>query len=101
MSAYHTLFNGTGVHFSNTGNCVGRDQFSDGYCLMAFNLTPVLSASETAYWNLVRNVNVHLEIGFDARLTETLNCLVYAKFENVIEIDRYHNVAMDLSVSAS
>lgn len=85
--AYHTLFTGTGVHFSDTGNGIARDEYSGGYCLMAFDLTPDLSASETSHWNLVRNGNVRVEFGFDKELQETVNCLVYAEFDNVIEID--------------
>ena len=93
--AYHTLFTGTGVHFSNTGNSISREDYSNGYCLMAFDLTPDLAASETSHWNLVRNGNVRIEMGFDEALEETLNCIVYAEFDNVIEIDRHRNVTTD------
>ncbi len=95
--AYHTLFTGTGVHFSNSGNSISREDYSSGYCLMSFDLTPDLSASETSHWNLVRNGNVRIEMGFDDALTETVNCLVYAEFDNVIEIDRHRNVSTDFA----
>lgn len=95
VMAYHSLFSGSGIHFSDAGNLINRDDYDDGYCLMAFDLTPDLSASDTTHWNLVRNGSVRMEIGFDTALTETVNCLVYAEFDNVIEIDRHRNVNVD------
>ena len=46
--AYHTLFSGTGMHFLNEGNDISREEYADGYCLMAFDLTPDLSANVTS-----------------------------------------------------
>src|SRR5204862_4300142 len=95
VMAYHSLFSGSGIQFSNSGLLINRDDYDDGYCLMAFDLTPDLSASDTTHWNLVRNGSVRMELGFDDALDETVNCLVYAEFDNVIEIDRHRNVNVD------
>jgi hypothetical protein len=97
--SYNTLFNGTGIHYSNTGNSISRHEYKNGNCLMVFDLTPDLSANETSYWNLVRNGNVRVEFGFAEDLPETVNCLVYAEFDNVIEIDRFRNVSTDYGSS--
>src|SRR5215469_18321246 len=43
VEAYHTLFSGTGIHFLNEGNTISRDDYSRGYCLFAFDLTPLLT----------------------------------------------------------
>lgn len=95
VMAYHSMFSGSGVHFSDAGTVISREDFGQGYCLMAFDLTPDLSASDTTHWNLVRNGSVRMELGFDDALPETVNCLVYAEFDNVIEIDRQRNVIVD------
>jgi hypothetical protein len=95
--AYHTLFSGTGIQFSDAGNTIDRDDYPNGYCLMAFDLTPDMSAGETGHWNLVRNGNLRIEIGFAEPLTETVNCIVYAESDNVIEVDRQRNVSADFS----
>lgn len=96
-AAYHTLFSGTGIHFLNEGNGISRDNYSDGYCLMAFDLTPDLSASSTAHWNLIRHGSVRLEVRFETALTQTVNCMIYAEFDNIIEIDKNRNVTVDFS----
>lgn len=95
IQAFYTLFTGTGMHNADSGNKINRYDYMNGYCLMAFDLTPDMSASDTSYWNLVRNGNLRMEVNFDTALTETVNCLVYAEFDNVIEIDRHRNVMVD------
>lgn len=94
---YHTLFSGTGLHFLNDGNGINRDRYAKGYCLMAFDLTPDLSASSTSHWNLIKHGSVRLETRFKNALTQTINCIVYAEFDNLIEIDKNRNVSVDFS----
>ncbi|KAK4881932.1 hypothetical protein RN001_005251 [Aquatica leii] len=97
VRAYHTLYSGTGIHFLNEGNDISREDYPKGYCLMAFDLTPDLSANANTHWNLVKNGSLRIEVGFEDALSETINCLVYAEFDNVIEIDKHRNVMVDFS----
>jgi len=62
---------------------------------MAFDLTPDLSANTLSHWNLVRNGSLRIEVRFEKALTETINCLVYGEFDNVIEMDKDRNVIVD------
>ncbi|XP_045453451.1 uncharacterized protein F54H12.2-like [Melitaea cinxia] len=96
-ATYHTLFSGTGIHFLNEGNGISHDKYSKGYCLLAFDLTPDLSANSSSHWNLIRHGSVRLEVRFESALTQTINCVVYAEFDNVIEIDKNRNVTVDYS----
>ena len=93
--AYHTLFSGTGIHFGDSGNDTSRAEYKKGYTLLAFDLTPDLSANESTHWNLMRNGNLRMELGFAEALTESVNVIVYAELDNVIEIDRHRNVSVD------
>ncbi|XP_048484162.1 uncharacterized protein F54H12.2-like isoform X3 [Plutella xylostella] len=94
-NAYHTLFSGTGIHFLNEGNSISREDFADGYCLMAFDLTPDLSANNNSHWNLIRHGSLRLEVRFDTALTSTVNCIVYAEFDNVLEINKNRDITVD------
>lgn len=96
-TVYHTLFSGTGIHFLNEGNGISREQYAKGYCLLAFDLTPDLSANSASHWNLIKHGSVRLEVRFESALTQTINCIVYAEFDNVIEIDKNRNVSVDYS----
>ncbi|CAG4997022.1 unnamed protein product [Parnassius apollo] len=96
-STYHTLFSGTGIHFLNEGNGISCEQYAKGYCLLAFDLTPDLSANSSAHWNLIKHGSVRLEVRFESSLIQTINCIVYAEFDNIIEIDKNRNVTVDYS----
>lgn len=94
-STYHTLFSGTDIHFLNEGNSIARQDYSGGFCLLAFDLTPDLSAGSRSHWNLIRHGSVRLEVRFATALTTTLNCIVYAEFDNVVEINKNRDVNVD------
>jgi len=97
VEAYHTLFSGTGIHFLNEGNSISRDDYSRGFSLFAFDLTPDLSANCAGHWNLVKHGSLRLEVRFEKPLITTINCIVYAEFDNVLEIDSSRQVIVDFS----
>ena len=69
--------------------------YARGYTLYAFDLTPDLG--EDDHFNLVREGNVRIDMKFSVALPNTINVIVYAEFENIIEIDRTRNVKFDYS----
>ncbi|XP_044019520.1 uncharacterized protein F54H12.2-like [Aphidius gifuensis] len=95
--AYQTLFSGTGIHFADHGMKISRSSFTKGYTLFAFDLTPDLSANDSMYWNLIKNGSLRIEIRFGVALAQTINCIVYAEFDNIIEIDSTRQVLLDYS----
>ncbi|XP_043271245.1 uncharacterized protein F54H12.2-like [Venturia canescens] len=97
IGAYHTLFSGTGIHFLNEGNSINRENYPKGYCLFAFDLTPDLSANTSSHWNLVKHGSVRIEVRFAEALASTVNCIVYAEYDNVLEIDASRQVIADFS----
>lgn len=94
-SAYHTLFSGTGIHFSNEGNSITKEDFANGYCLLAFDMTPDLSANFNAHWSLIKRGCVRIEVRFDEPLSKTLNCIIYAEFDNILEVNKNREVTFD------
>ena len=93
INAYMTLYTGTGKQFMDEGNQIQRDDFSRGYAIYAFDLTPDLA--EDDHFNLIKDGNVRVDMKFAAALPNTMNVIVYAEFENIIEIDRSRNVIFD------
>ncbi|XP_033229715.1 uncharacterized protein F54H12.2-like [Belonocnema kinseyi] len=98
VEAYQTLFSGTGIHFLNEGNNIDRENYPAGNCLFAFDLTPDLSANCYSHWNLVKHGSLRIEVRFEDALTSTINCLVYAEYDNVLEIDSSRQIIVDFSV---
>lgn len=97
IEAYHTLFSGTGIHFSNEGNCISRDSYLKGHCLYVFDLTPDLSANSNTHWNLIKQGTVRLDLRFDQVLTESVNCLVYSEYHNILEVDSNRQIIVDFN----
>ena len=91
--AYSTLFSGSGKLQKDEGIDITRTDYSNGYALYAFDLTPDLA--EGGHFNLLRLGNVRLELKFGGALAETTNVIVYAEFENIIEIDKQRNIIFD------
>ena len=91
--SYASLFSGTGLMCKDQGNDISYDAYHNGYTLFAFDLTPDLSDGN--HFNLIKHGNLRLEIHFNAALTATATAIVYAEFENVIEIDKARNVLFD------
>lgn len=95
IDSYLTLFSGSGIYYLNEGNNIGRGIYPLGFMLHAFDLTPDLSANSSSHWNLIKNGTVRLEVRFKKALTKTVNCLIYAEYDSVIEIDANRQVSID------
>lgn len=93
---YHSLFEGSGVYFSDTGNDISISEYPNGYCLTAFDLTPDLSCSEP-HWNIIKSGTLRAEIRFAEPIAQTLTLIIFAEFDNVIEIDKNRNIIIDYS----
>jgi hypothetical protein len=73
--AYRTLFNGSGIHHSNSGLQITNDLFINGYFMLVFDLTPDSSAS-VGHVILPENGNIRIELKFDFSLTDAITCLL-------------------------
>ena len=81
----------------NSGNSISREDYPNGNCLFAFDLTPDLSASDGSHWNLIKNGNVRIEVRFDDPIDVAINCIIYAEYDNLLEIDSSRQVIVDYS----
>lgn len=96
IRSYYTLFEGTGIHFSDTGNGISYGDYPNGYCLAVFDLTSDLSCNES-HWNIIKSGTLRAEIRFAEALTKTVTFLIFAEFDNIIEIDKNRNINIDYS----
>jgi hypothetical protein len=68
-----------------------NDDFANGYCLYAFNLTPDQSMT-TSVDQSETNSNLRLELKFSAPLKENVTVLIMGIFDGLIQIDRERNI---------
>ena len=93
IRSYLNLFTSTGKVSQDEGNGLTRDDFRDGYTFFGFDLTP--DACDGSCFHLVQKGNLRIEMHFAAALQQTINVVVYAEFESVLEIDKSRNVIYD------
>ncbi|GBO22378.1 hypothetical protein AVEN_213383-1 [Araneus ventricosus] len=96
IRAFNSLLVGSGKLASNKGIYINRDEFIQGYTLYAFDLTPDLC--DGSHLNLVNQGNLRIELKFARALEKTISVLVYAEFQNMIEITNSRNVLCDFSI---
>jgi len=92
--AYKTLFDGSGIHHSNSGLQVTHDMFINGYLMLLFDHTPDLAASE-GHASPTESDNIRIEVTFKGALKKAINCLLYLEYDNSVRVDLYRTVTAD------
>ena len=90
VTPFVNLFEAAEKWNKDAGLQISRAMFDRGYAIYAFNLAPSDLGEE--YINLVRQGSVRLEVKFAANTTETLNCIAYAEFPALIEVDHSREI---------
>ena len=101
VTAYSTLFSGTGALHGNSGSIIRREDYSEGYMIIVADLTPFEIGDnfdlKAEGINLVFESTLSINLVFESPLAATINVLVYAEYDKVIEIDSNRNIFKDWS----
>ncbi|XP_048036209.1 uncharacterized protein F54H12.2-like [Megalobrama amblycephala] len=90
---FYQLAMASGRHLKNQALSIDRDDFLNGYTLYAFNLTPDEECSQ--HISLIKSGNIRLEARFRQPLPQTINLLVYAVFDSIIEVSNRRQVLVN------
>ena len=94
VRCYQSLYQGLNK-LGERGAITKREDWPNGYSLFAYDLTPDLDHDD--HYPLVKHGNLRIEAEFRNALPETISLLVYAEFDNVIEISHNRNIIYDYS----
>lgn len=90
---FMSLYAGIGKMFKNEGiDLQVQDWNNNGKTLFAFDLTPHQSAD---CFTPPQKGNLRISARFDTATSEPANLLIYAEFENTLQIDSNRNILMD------
>ena len=89
VAGYQSLFSGTGKLSQDAGNQISRSDYT-AFC---FDLSPDHCSGD--HFELIKQGNLRAELHFKEALANTVNLIVYAEFQNVIEVDGNRNVLFD------
>lgn len=92
IRGYYSLFGGFD---RDKGIYSTRDDYAKGHVLYAFDLTPDMC--DGSHFNLQQQGNLRVEMKFSEAITKTLSILVYAEFQNVIEISKSRHILCDFA----
>lgn len=90
---FYQLALASGRHLKNQPLCIDREDFLHGYTLYAFNFTPDEECSQ--HVSLIKSGNIRLEARFRQPLPRTVNLVVYALFDSVIEVSNRRQILVD------
>ena len=94
ITAYNTLFSGTGKLHGDSESIVKREDYSEGYTIIVADLTPFEIGDN---FDLKAKGTLSIDLVFKSPLAATINILVNAENDNVIEIDSNCNIIKDWS----
>lgn len=97
VRSYLTTLEGAGVT-KNTKDGIGFsfDDFGHGYNVFCFDLSPSLIDGDQ--FELVRAVNVRIELKFSHPIPQPITVLAYGQLDGLIEIDKTRQVITDFSI---
>ena len=92
VTACNTLFSGTGKLHGNSRSIIKREDYSEGYTIIVADLIPFEIGDN---FDLKAEGTLSINLVFKSPLAATINILVYAEYDNVIEIDSNCNLIKD------
>ena len=94
MRSYLSLYEATGQLGTNTSHGISYEDYVGGYALWAFDFTPD-QGSDEGHFHPIKSGQLRVELQFADALTETVNVILYAEFDNTIEINSLREVILD------
>jgi len=95
VQEFYQLYAGMCLNNTNTGINISLEQFMNGYTLFPIDMTPDMA--EGAHTDPVKYGNLRLEVHFATALTQPINCICYAEYDNMIQLDQNRNVIADFA----
>ena len=95
LQCYETLFRVFDRLDRSKSSIIKREDWDKGYSLFAFDLTP--DYDDDDHYPIIKHGNLRLEVNFATPINNAINIIVYAEFDNIIEISSNRNIQMDYS----
>lgn len=89
-----SLYQGLGKLGEDWAPDITLEEYKNGYTLRCVDFTKDQEAQLDKF-HLIETGNLRIEVQFADYTTETLNCLVYAEFENLLKINKQREVNID------
>jgi hypothetical protein len=96
VRGYATLFEGSGIHHSNSGLQITHDMYINDFFMLLYDLTPDLAESE-GHVSAPTSGGIRTDLKFGTAPPEAITCLLYLEYDNSVRIDLTGNVSTDFA----
>ena len=93
LRCYESLYRGFDRLDGSKSSIIKREDWDKGYSLFAFDLTP--DYDDDDHYPIIRHGNLRLEMHFAEALRKPINVIVYAEFDNIVEINAQRHIQLD------
>ena len=90
--SFHSLFDVTGNVNCNDDIDLNRSDYPGGNCLYAFRLS---HQSGDGIFDVMHNGSIRINLKFSQALNTSVNVIVYAEYENTVQLDHARNIILD------
>ena len=94
LRSYLTLYKGLGKLGQDWAPDITLEEYKSGYTLWCVDFTKDQEA-QTDKFHLIQTGNLRVEVQFAANVGTTLNGIIYAVFDNMLEINKQREVSID------
>lgn len=94
LRSYLSLYQALGKFGEDWAPDISFEEYKDGYTLWCVDFTKDQEAQLDKF-HLIETGNLRIEVQFSQNTATTLNCLVYAEFDNLLEINKQREVSVD------
>ena len=95
--AFYQLYSGLGLVNSNSGLNIDLASFQEGHTLYPIDLTA--DQAEGSHVDPIKYGNLRMEAHFRIPLVKPINCICYAEYDNMLQIDKARNIVTDFASS--
>ena len=92
---YQSLMKACAQYPNDSSNGITADQYEDGSCFLAFDLTHDESGDGVNYTTPRRMGTVRASLRFANTLTETITVVAFGQYDNIVTIDKHRSVMFD------
>ncbi|XP_062607034.1 uncharacterized protein F54H12.2-like [Saccostrea cucullata] len=94
LRSYLSLYQALGKLGEDWAPDITPEEYKSGYTLWGWDFTKNQDAQSDKF-HLIETGNLRVEVQFTNNTANTINCVVYAEFDNVIDINKQREVAID------
>ncbi|XP_061190598.1 uncharacterized protein F54H12.2-like [Saccostrea echinata] len=94
LRSYLSLYQALGKLGEDWTPDITLEEYKNGYTLWGWDFTKDQEAQSDKF-HIIETGNLRVEVQFTNNTVNTLNCVVYAEFDNLLEINKQREVSID------